>query len=293
MERLGVALFSRLGVPLKRFGGVLLHADALFVHGPEGGLGLGITLLGGLEIEGGQLLWCERRVGVLRACRRQPESRHSVALFGGFLEPVAGFGVVFGNSPALGIHQPQIILRHRVALLCRLIKPFGGFRIVARHSVALGIAGSQIILGASLTVLGCGPIPLERFRHIDPAPLAGRVVVSQSGLGGNVSGFGVRLQGIEFKAGNGWRRWRRVHGHRIRLRLCPILLGRDQVGRSMSCRQDRMRPVGGCRIGRILRSLLAWTTSGSDDQNQNPTTARLERNLSVWNYQELFPHLDS
>jgi len=89
-----------------------------------------------------------------------------VALLGGALIPIGGFGKVQPHTPADLVHQAKIGLGSRRSIVGRQPVPFGGFRKVSPNTIGFIKDGAKIVLGLGKPLFCGQTIPFQRFRHV-------------------------------------------------------------------------------------------------------------------------------
>ena len=67
-------------------------------------------------------------------------------LIGGEPIPFHSFGIVFGHAPAVGVHEPKVVLRLGRTLLGSLAVPAHRFGIVLRNAPSIGVHTPEVVL---------------------------------------------------------------------------------------------------------------------------------------------------
>ena len=117
------------------------------------------------------------------------ELRIGVALFGGQPVPAHGFGIVLEDAPPAGVHVSEHELRIGETLLGSQPVPAYGFGIVLEDALAVGAHDPEVELRTGEALFGGQPKPARRFGSVLRHALAIGVHVPEVELRGGITLF--------------------------------------------------------------------------------------------------------
>ena len=86
-----------------------------------------------------------------------------ISLLDGKVHPGIGEHVILRHAPAVGVHEPEVILGRGEPLFGGEPEPFHSFGIAFGHAPAVVIHETEVILGRGEPLFSGEPVPLHSF----------------------------------------------------------------------------------------------------------------------------------